>query len=94
MSELPPTTLLPKTFYFTSLALEAIYLFLFISVFILSIFRTYKKIKNPRFKTQKDEDSNEEEPFSADARTIAKETTDNLIYRFEVEDQEKDKPAD
>lgn len=48
--ELPPVTLLSKNFFGLSLGLEIIYLLVFISLFALSVYRSVKKIKNPKFK--------------------------------------------
>lgn len=81
MANLPATTSLNRGFFGMSLGLEIIFMLIFIGIFILAIFRSVKKIKNPKFKTEKDEEPEEEE--NAEDETNAKETNDNLIYRFD-----------
>ena len=57
----------------------------FVGIFGLAVFRSIKKIKNPKFKNDKDDDQSEDEENFQD-ETNAKETNDNLIYRFDEED--------
>jgi hypothetical protein len=58
MTELPATTSLSKSFFGLSVGLEIVFMLIFIGIFGLSVFRSVKKIKNPKFKTEKDEDVN------------------------------------
>lgn len=51
MADLPENTNLNGMFYGMSLGLEIIFMLVFIGVFGLSIFRSVKKIKNPKFKS-------------------------------------------
>ena len=39
-----------------SLGLEIVFMLFFIAIFGLAVFRSVKKIKNPKFKTEKEED--------------------------------------
>ena len=63
-------SLLSREFYSLSLGLQIIFMLIFMAYFGLSIFRSFKKIKNPKFKVEdpdqessvtNDEDSDEEE---------------------------------
>lgn len=56
MDELPQTTTLSRSLFGLSLGLEIIFMLFFIAIFALSIFRSVKKIKNPKFKSEKEED--------------------------------------
>lgn len=49
MKDLGPYTNLSRTFFGYSIGLEVIFLLFFVAVFSLSIFRTIKKIKDPKF---------------------------------------------
>ena len=55
MANLPATSSLNRTFFGMSLGLEIVFMLVFIGIFALSIFRSVKKIKNPKFRTEKDE---------------------------------------
>lgn len=55
MADLPATSSLNRMFFGMSLGLEIIFMLLFIGIFGLAVFRAVKKIKNPKFKTGKDE---------------------------------------
>ena len=56
------TVLLNRQFYNFSLGLEIIFLLLFVGYFAMSMFRSFKKIKNPKFKFEDpDDDSSSEE---------------------------------
>lgn len=51
MAELGDTTLLSRNYYGMSLTVQFIFLFFFLGVFGLAIYKSVKKIKNPRFVT-------------------------------------------
>ncbi len=55
MADLPATTSLNRMLFGMSLGLEIIFMLLFIGIFGLAVFRAVKKIKNPKFKTGKEE---------------------------------------
>ena len=55
MEELSQTTSLSKSFFSMSLGLQIFFMLIFIAIFGLSIFRSVKKVKNPKFKAEKDE---------------------------------------
>lgn len=55
MADLPATSSLNRMLFGMSLGLEIIFVLLFIGIFGLAVFRAVKKIKNPKFKTGKDE---------------------------------------
>ena len=56
------STVLNREFYNFSLGLEIVFMLLFISYFGMSMFRSFKKIKNPKFKFEDpDDDSSSEE---------------------------------
>lgn len=54
MADMPATSSLNRTFFGMSLGLEITFMLVFIGIFGLAIFRSVKKIKNPKFKTEKD----------------------------------------
>ena len=54
-----PTISITRSFYTISLALEIIFLLIFMGYFGMSIFRSSKKIKNPKFKMGKTSDDEE-----------------------------------
>lgn len=55
LADLPAITKLNRGFFGMSLGLEIMFMLIFIGIFALAIFRSVKKIKNPKFKTEKDE---------------------------------------
>jgi hypothetical protein len=71
-----------------------VFLLIFVGIFAISVFRSVKKIKNSKFKTEKDDETNEGDVENGGEEENAKETNDNLIYRFDEEDHEKEKQAE
>ena len=61
MTELKQTASLSKTFFGFSLGVEILFMLVFIAIFLSAIFRSVKKIKNPKFKVEKEEDQSEGE---------------------------------
>ena len=82
---------LSSGYYRLSLGLEILFLLLFVGYFGLSLFRSMKKIKNPKFKTDsKEEESSIEEDEDSNEEEDEKNTNDQLVYRFDEEDHEKE----
>lgn len=56
ISELPSQSFVTASYYGMSLGLEIILLLCFIGLFAFSVYRSVKKIKNPKFRTDNDEE--------------------------------------
>lgn len=71
-------------FYTSSLITHVLFLTLFVFGAGFSIYRTAKRLKNPRFSEEDEEDDEDDEDRPENEEDIEKkETDDNLIYKFD-----------
>lgn len=90
LDNLPTSISLAKPYYIYSILIQTFLLLFFILYFALSIFRVYKKIKNPNFEDviDHDEATNKNPTEKADnGKENENEKEDKLIYQFDDEEE-------